>query len=107
MCQLWALHVVIKRQFFNIDICSFLLNLFCVCMLLHKPIYGFVKQTEAVLKYYFWLWPPYVIGGIIFLPCSFFLLSFFLSSFFSSPNLSGRRLDVYHTSTHGVALVRI
>jgi len=33
---------------------------------------------------------------------------FFLSSiFFSSPNLSRRRLDVYHTSTHGVALVRI
>ena len=32
----------------------------------------------------------------------------FLSSFFiSSPNLSGRRLDVYHTSTHGVAVVRI
>jgi len=32
-----------------------------------------------------------------------------VSSFllFSSPNLSGRRLDVYHTSTHGVALVRI
>jgi len=42
---------------------------------------------------------------IIFLPCDFFLLlSFF---FLSSPNLSGRRLDVYHTSTHGVALVRI
>jgi len=34
-------------------------------------------------------------------------LFFFLSSFFSSPNLSGRRLDVYHTSTHGVALVQI
>ena len=49
---------------------------------------------------------PYVIGGaIIFLPCSFYLLS--SSFFFSSPNLSGRRLDVYHTSTHGVALVRI
>ena len=30
-------------------------------------------------------------------------LSFFL--LFSSPNLSGRRLDVYRTSTHGVALV--
>jgi len=29
------------------------------------------------------------------------------SSFFSSPNLSGQRLDVYHTSTHGVALVQI
>ena len=25
----------------------------------------------------------------------------------SSPNLSGRRLDVYHTLAHGVALVRI
>ena len=34
---------------------------------------------------------------------SIYLLSFF----FSSPNVSGRRLDVYHTSTHGVALVRI
>jgi len=35
------------------------------------------------------------------------LLSIYLSIFFSSPNLSGRKLDVYHTSTHGVALVRI
>ena len=26
---------------------------------------------------------------------------------FSSPNLSGQRLDVYHTSTHGMVLVRI
>ena len=38
-------------------------------------------------------------ADIIFLPCGFYLL--FL------PNLIGRRLDVYHTSTHGVALVRI
>jgi len=30
-----------------------------------------------------------------------------LSSLFSSPNLSHRILDVCHTSTHGVALVRI
>jgi len=29
------------------------------------------------------------------------------SILFFSPNLSRRRLDVYHTSTHGVALVRI
>ena len=36
-----------------------------------------------------------------------FLSFFFFLSFFSSPNLSSRRLDVYHTSTHGVALVRI
>jgi len=35
-----------------------------------------------------------------FCPVSFF--------FFSSPNLSSRsRVDVYHTSTHGVALVRL
>jgi len=32
----------------------------------------------------------------------FLLYSFFFR--FSSPNLSGRRLDVYHTSTHGVNL---
>ena len=45
-------------------------------------------------------------AAIIFLPFGFYLSSspFFL---FSSPNPSGRRLDVYHTSAHGVALVRI
>jgi len=32
---------------------------------------------------------------------------FFFFLLFSPRNLSGRRLDVYHTSTHGVALVRI
>ena len=31
-----------------------------------------------------------------------FLSSIYLSFFCSSPNLSGHRLDVYHTSTHGV-----
>ena len=36
---------------------------------------------------------------------SIFLSFFFL--FFSSPNLSRGRLDVYHTSPHSVALVRI
>jgi len=52
------------------------------------------------------LWPPYVIAQAIYIFILWFLLlSFFLSFFFSSPNLSGRRLDVYHTSTHGVALV--
>jgi len=34
-----------------------------------------------------------------------FLLLLFI--FFSSPNLSRRRLDIYHSSTHGAALVRI
>jgi len=38
----------------------------------------------------------------------YIFMLFLLSSFFiSSPNLIGWRLDVYHTSTHGVALVRI
>ena len=47
-------------------------------------------------------------GHYIFALCGFYLLSFFLSFFLISwPNLSGRELDVYHTSTHGVALVRI
>ena len=36
-----------------------------------------------------------------------YIFALWLLSFFSSPNLSGRRLDVYHTTTHGVALVRI
>jgi len=35
------------------------------------------------------------------------VVSFYLSFVFSSPNHSGRRLDVYHTPTHDVALVRI
>jgi len=58
---------------------------------------------------------------LVFLSCFFLLLMvalsnradhyifilWFLLSFFSSPNLSGRRLDVCHTSTNGVALVPI
>jgi len=58
--------------------------------------------TDCIL-----LWPPYVADAdIIFLPCGFlYLLS--IVFFISSPNLSRRRLDVYHTSTRGVALVRI
>jgi len=63
------------------------------------------------------LWLPCVADAdIIFLPCSFFMVAlcnradhyiFMLYLFFSSPNLSGRRLDVYHTLAHGVGLVRI
>jgi len=40
-------------------------------------------------------------GRPLFSSCGFFFF------FFSSPNLSRRRLDVCHTSTHGVALVQI
>jgi len=41
--------------------------------------------------------------NIIFLSCGFFFLSS-IFVFFSSPVLSCCRFDVYHTSTHGVAL---
>jgi len=55
MCQLWALHIVTKRQFFTFIFAVCLLNLFYRCILLHKPIYGVAvlqKRTEAILKYY-------------------------------------------------------
>jgi len=65
--------------------------------------FSYTGQTGGLL-FYTLLWPPYEIGGhYIF---ALWLLSFYLS-FFSSPNLSGQRFDVCHTSTHGVALVRI
>ena len=50
------------------------------------------------------LWPPCIAG------CGHTYFHPVVSSFFyfiSSPNLRGPTLDVYHTSTHGVALVRI
>jgi len=43
-------------------------------------------------------------GHYIFALWFLSILFFYL---FSSPNLSGRKLDVYDTSTHAVALVRI
>jgi len=43
-------------------------------------------------------------GHYIFALC---FLSVFYLLFYSSPNLSGPRLDVYRSSTHGVTLVRI
>jgi len=45
--------------------------------------------------------PDHYIFALLFLSIYLLLLSF------SSPNLSGRRLDVYHTLIHGMALVRI
>jgi len=59
-----------------------------------RPMFIMAALCNGAGHYIFALW---------FLSSVFFSLSFF----FSSPNLSGRRLDVYHTLTHGVALVRI
>jgi len=39
--------------------------------------------------------------------CALWFRLLLSSSLFSSLNLSGRRVDVYHTSTHGAVLVRI
>jgi len=70
--------------------------------IIRDPRYGNVFTCASCS-----LWSPYGIGQtIIFSRCSLFF--FYLSSFlFSSPYLSRRRLDVCHTSTRGVALVRI
>ena len=46
----------------------------------------------------------YVIGQTIIFSCCGLFFFFFFLSFFSLPNLSSRRLDVYHTSAHGVNL---
>jgi len=52
------------------------------------------------------IWPPIVMGrSLYFTPVVSIIFFSFSSFFFSWPNLSGRRLDVYHTSTHDVALV--
>ena len=67
------------------------------------------EQTGWLLCYYcyflFLLWPPCVADTCTLYFCP--VVSIYLAFFFFSPNVSGRRLDVYHTSTHGVALVRI
>jgi len=39
--------------------------------------------------------------------CGHYIFVLWFLLLFSSPNLSGRRLDIYHTSAHGVALVRL
>jgi len=94
------------------------------------PISGWAAITLGIGPHSTYLWSPYVIGRpYIFSCCGLFffffmvalcnradhyifilfllllLLLLLLLSFFSSPNLSSRRLDVYHTSAHGVVLV--
>ena len=55
MCQLWALHVVTKRQFFYIYICSFSTK-FILRMYIIAQAYlrccGVAKRTEAILENY-------------------------------------------------------
>ena len=67
--------------------CNFIIKVLCVVM-----VFFMVALCNRETIYIFMLW---------------FVLLSSSSSFFSSPNLSRRRLDVCHTSTHGVALVQI
>jgi len=73
--------------------------------MLHIHIQTFTSVVSGYLTAISFLWPHYVIGGpLYFCPVVSIFLLLSYSIFFSSPNLSRRRLDVYHTSTHGVAL---
>jgi len=65
-------------------------------------IYPVQWQVKLFAGYY---GHPYVVMGGHYILQLWFLSSVFF--FFSSPVLSGRRLDVYHTSTHDVVLVQI
>jgi len=71
--------------------------------------------TSSILRAVFQASLDLLVPLVMVAPCNradhyifalWFLSSFFFFFFFS-PNLSSQRLDVYHTSTHGVALVRI
>ena len=55
MCQLWALHDVIKRQSFTFYIRIFSSKFILQMHIIYKPIYGVAvlqKRTEAMLEYY-------------------------------------------------------
>ena len=96
MCNLLRLYFVCYKLHFVLTKCP-------TCILNHYINVKYCREKKLQAVY---LWSPYVIGQtIIFLPFDFYLLLLLL--LFSSPNLSDRRLDVYHTSTNGVALVRI
>jgi len=67
-----------------------------------KPKVGrFLRHSVFMVT----LW--YRADHYIFILSSVLLSSSFFFFLFSSPNLSRPRLDVCHTSTHGVTLVRI
>jgi len=60
--------------------------------------FRFINHLQLFVMVALWNRADHYIFALWFLSSIFFL---------SSPNLSGRRLDVYHTSTRDVALVRI
>jgi len=74
----------------------------------YKEVWRFFAMETALpvmCNRWTFLWSPYNRADHYIFIMWFSLLLFLLSFF--SPNLSRRRLDVCHTSTHGVTLVRI
>ena len=70
--------------------------------IIHRGLNAFLRQPISYMS---------IIMAALRSRCGHYIFAlWFLSTFFySSPNLSGRRLDVYHTSssTYGVTLVQI
>ena len=76
----------------DISICESILVLVLLVLLVFVVLL-LVLLPLVLLLFLFFLWPPCVADvDIMFLPCDFCF-------FYSSPNLSGHRLVVYHTST--------
>jgi len=78
----------------------------------HGPMDGSRGISTRMMGMTFidWLGMTFLVMAALRSRCGHYIFAlWYLSIFFfySSPNLSGRRLDAYHTSTHGVALVRI
>jgi len=73
----------------------------------HGAIFAFLSNTAIVFAFlrFFVMAALWNRAGHYIFALWFLLSSSFF--FFSSPNLSGHRLDVYHTFTHGVAVVQI
>ena len=95
------------------------LNRFCVLVaLLHGTLVVGISQTlqhwtEGAT--YIWQgghhvghWPTFLVWSYIRISLSVIMVALCnrADHYIFSPNLSGQRLDVYHTSTHGVALER-
>jgi len=66
--------------------------------------YEYVMKDKATLSKACCRLILFIMAALLYFSLWFCLLSSYL---FSSSNFSCRRVDVYHTSTHGLALVRI
>ena len=86
----WAGHYIL--QLWLLSSSSFL-------SVFHRLFSAVGNWISAILPHMVWPYygRPMKQGPLYFCPVVTIFVSFFLSFFYSSPNLSGRRLDVYHT----------